>query len=97
MTDKYTILPTPPERRLTEVSRSYSYKLNLGNYQSADFFCAQKITCYEDEAEEASQRVYDFCRRQVMLAVRQEQARIDEIRAVDEKRAEVINQRRTVR
>jgi hypothetical protein len=54
---------------MVEITRSFSYKLNLGNYQSADFFCCQKKECPEDKAEETSEALYQFCRREVMRAV----------------------------
>lgn len=60
-----------PKERLVEIVRSFSYKLNVGNYESRDFFCSQKIECPESEAEEASKRLYEFCRKEVMLSVSQ--------------------------
>jgi hypothetical protein len=61
---------------LTEIARSFSYKLNVGNYESRDFFCSQKSECTFDDAEAVSKALHDFCRKQVMAAVReyQEQA-----------------------
>ena len=57
------------ENKLIEVVRSYSFKLNAGNYESRDFFCSQKAECYEDEAIEASERLHAFCENEVMKAV----------------------------
>lgn len=51
--------------KLVEIARSFAYKLNIGNYQSADFFCSQKIECPESEAEETSKRLYHFCKTMV--------------------------------
>lgn len=56
---------------LVEITRSFTFKLNCGNYQSADFFCSQKVECTPELAAETSQRVYDFCRAEVMKAVRE--------------------------
>jgi hypothetical protein len=53
-----------------EVARSFSYKLNCGNYESRDFFCSQKAECPADEAEAVSQRLHEFCKSQVMQALR---------------------------
>ena len=61
--------PTPV---LVEIARSYSFKLNVGNYESRDFFCSQKAECRPEEAEAVSERLYEFCRRQVLRAVEQE-------------------------
>jgi len=55
---------------LTEITRSFSFKLNIGNYQSVDFFCCQKSECAFEDAEAVSKTLHDFCRRQVMEAVR---------------------------
>lgn len=55
--------------QIVEIARSFSFKLNLGNYQSADFFMSQKSECRQDEAEEVSERLYQFCKAQVLKAV----------------------------
>ena len=55
-----------------EIARSFSYKLSgppLPDYQSRDFFCSQKVECDFAEAEEVSERVYQFCKSQVLKAV----------------------------
>lgn len=56
-----------------EITRSFSYKLNVGNYESRDFFACQKAECALDEAEEISERLHAFCKAQVMRAVREYQ------------------------
>jgi hypothetical protein len=57
------------EIKLVEVARSFSYKLNVGNFESRDFFCSQKAECEEDKAEETSEALHSFCKEQVMKAV----------------------------
>lgn len=57
----------PP--KIIEIARSFAFKLNVGNYESRDFFCSQKSECIESEAEATSRRLFDFCRRQVMQDV----------------------------
>lgn len=52
-----------------EIVRSFSYKLNVGNFESRDFFASQKAECDAEDAEEISERVYQFCKAQVMRAV----------------------------
>ena len=61
------------EKLLVEVARSFSFKLNIGNYQSVDFFCSQKAECPEDEAAAKSEALYDFCRSEVMKSVKKYQ------------------------
>src|SRR3990167_8812207 len=48
-----------------EIARSFSLKKNLGNYESADFFCSEKRECLPEEAAEVSEKVFNFCREQV--------------------------------
>ncbi len=59
-----------------EISRSFSYKLNVGNYESRDFFCAQKAECAADDAIEVSAALYHFCRSQVLQAVKEYRAEL---------------------
>ncbi len=56
---------------LTEIARSFSYKLNVGNYESRDFFCSQKSECTFEDAEAVSKALHAFCKKQVMEAVRE--------------------------
>jgi len=69
MQDNVIIIGQPRTPRTVEITRSFSYKLNVGNYESRDFFCSQKGQCLEDEAEDLSERLYYFCRAQVLRAV----------------------------
>ena len=62
------------ENSRVEIARSFSFKLNVGNYESRDFFCSQKAECFPSEAEATSERIYQFCRMQVMKAVREYEA-----------------------
>lgn len=57
--------------RHVEIVRSVSFKLNLGNYQSMDFFCSQKAQCQPDEADSTSADLYEWCYEQVMESVKQ--------------------------
>lgn len=61
----------PHPRAMVEVVRSFAYKLNAGNYESRDFFCSQRAECRLEDAEEVSDRLYQFCKSQVMQAIRQ--------------------------
>lgn len=57
------------KEKLVEITRSFSYKLNLGNYQTADFFCSEKGEVPEGEKVEASEKLYKFCEDEVMKSV----------------------------
>lgn len=52
-----------------EIARSFSYKLNVGNYESRDFFCSQKAECPIDDAERVSDALHAFCKTQVLKAL----------------------------
>ena len=52
-----------------EIARSFSYKLNIGNYQSADFFCSAKKEVEEKDAEKESDALYTFCKAQVVKSL----------------------------
>lgn len=54
---------------MIEIARSFSFKLNCGNYESRDFFCSQKSECKPEDAERVSEALHAFCKQQVMLAV----------------------------
>lgn len=69
MPDSYLVISKHHENHKVEIARSFSYKLNVGNYESRDFFCSQKAECLDSEAEDLSERLYIFCRTQVLRAV----------------------------
>ena len=48
------LIGTAKSGRRVEIARSFSYKLNVGNYESRDFFCSQKSECAIEESEEVS-------------------------------------------
>ena len=55
--------------KLVEVARSFSYKLNVGNFESRDFFCSQKAECPEKDVEKVSEALHDFCKKEVIRDV----------------------------
>ena len=59
-----------PEQRI-EIVRSFSFKLNLGDYQSADFFCSRKEQCNAENVDEISTSIYEWCYDEVMAAVKE--------------------------
>ena len=58
-----------PKVKDVEIARSFSFKLNVGNYQSADFFASQKAQCRPEDAEKTSEALYTFCKSEVAKAV----------------------------
>ncbi len=63
-----------PLARQVEIVRSVNFKLNLGNYQSMDFFCSQKAACDPEDADTTSADLYEWCYEQVMESVREVKA-----------------------
>ena len=59
-----------PEAGLVQVTRSFSYKLNLGNYENVDFFCSQTVECSPQLAEGVSADVHDFCVQEVSKSIK---------------------------
>ena len=55
--------------KLVEVARSFSRKINLGNYETADFFCSQKAEATEKDAKKVSKKLAKFCEEEVMKSV----------------------------
>lgn len=56
-----------------EVVRSVSFKLNLGNYQSMDFFCSQKAECGADEVDAVAVDLSEWCYDKVMESAKEVQ------------------------
>ena len=54
-----------------EISRSFSYKKNVGNYESRDFFAAQRAECAAEDADAIGEALHAYCKRIVMQAVRE--------------------------
>ena len=50
--------------QLIEIARSFSRKINLGNYEVADFFTSAKMEVPEKEADATSQELFNFCRKE---------------------------------
>jgi hypothetical protein len=65
--------------QLVEIARSFSFKLNVGNYESRDFFCSQKAECPAKDAEKVSEALYRFCKQEVLKSVNQ-------FKAIDKKK-----------
>lgn len=64
------LLPRPVKiSGRVSIARSFTYKHNAGNYESRDFFCSQSAECDAEDAAAVSAKLYEFCKRQVMIAV----------------------------
>ena len=64
-----------PMKRDVSITRSFAFKLNLGNYESADFFCSQTVECEPESAAEASAMAHEFCTEEVGKAIADFKAR----------------------
>lgn len=60
-----------PSVPLIGITRSFSFKLNLGNYESADFFCSQRAECDPAMADEVSRDLDQFCQDEVAEAIKE--------------------------
>ena len=69
MQDSYLLKAPARITGKTEIQRSFEYLLNVGNYESRRFFCSQKAECRPEDAEAVSEKLYQFCKSQVMKAV----------------------------
>jgi hypothetical protein len=79
--------PAQPSLPRVEVVRSFTYKLNVGNYESRDFFASQKITCEAAQADAASAMLAEWCEEQVLAQVKDYLRRRDEQAARNRKGA----------
>ena len=79
----------PEPRKMVEVTRSFSFKLHLGNYESADFFCSQKAQCSPEQVDEVSRDLYEFCIDQVQQAIKDFKARRAKARQGRDKKVKV--------
>ena len=60
----------PTAAVMIEVCRSFSFrKLNLGNYESADFFASRKMQCEQEAAPFVSQQIFEECVEDIREAV----------------------------
>jgi hypothetical protein len=77
-----------------EIARSFSFKLNMGNYESRDFFCSQKAECRMDEADRVAEQLHAFCKSQVLKSVNDYKAECEALAraerlSVNERKAEM--------
>lgn len=48
-----------------KITRSFSAKVNLGNYENVDISCSAEAIVLKEEMDAASDELYSFCRDQV--------------------------------
>lgn len=77
-------------QNIVSITRSFAYKLNLGNYQTADFYCEQKAEVPENEAERKSEELYCFCRKEVEKSIKK-YLEVNAKEVWDEKKQELYN------
>ena len=59
----------PKKEELIEIARSYSQKLNTGNYTTSDFFCSAKEEVPKSQAVKTSKRLFQFCKSEVEKSI----------------------------
>jgi hypothetical protein len=52
-----------------KITRSFSAKVNLGNYENVDISCSAQAVVPAEEMDAHSHGLYDFCRDQVRSEV----------------------------
>ena len=62
-----------------EISRSYSEKVNMGNYQTFDSFCSAKCEVDEKEADQKSKELYEFCKEQVKKEIKEYREEVEKL------------------
>ncbi len=78
--------PEEDKTPMVKIVRGFKFKLNLGNYQNADFEISMEQACARDEADQVSTDMYDWCYDQVMASVKDVQAKQAKKQAVMEQR-----------
>ena len=48
-----------------KITRSFSAKVNLGNYENVDISCSAQAVVLAEEIHAQSDQLYNFCRNQV--------------------------------
>ncbi|HDY66235.1 MAG TPA: hypothetical protein ENH85_00435 [Candidatus Scalindua sp.] len=52
-----------------EITRSYSQKVKIGDYLTADYFCSAKSEVAEEKAGEKSKELDELCRNEVRKSI----------------------------
>jgi hypothetical protein len=54
---------------MIKITRSFSRKLNLGNFQTADFYCSRELEVENKDATQTSKNLHDLCELDVMDSI----------------------------
>ncbi len=69
--------PNEAPSDIIEIARSFSAKLNIGNYESRDFFCSRKEECFRKDAAETSKRAFQFAKAEALRDMAEYKAKRD--------------------
>lgn len=64
-----------------EVTRSFSLKISLGNYEMAEFFACQNAYCLPKDVEKVSETLHFFVKSEVIKSVNQFKAGLNQPKA----------------
>ena len=54
---------------MTKITRTFTYKLALPNYENRDFSMSQEVECEPEDAERVSEQTYEFVKNEVLKSV----------------------------
>jgi len=54
---------------MIKITRSFSRKVNLGNFQTADFYCSRELEVEQKDATQTSKNLHDLCELDVMDSI----------------------------
>ena len=81
------------EQKTTEITRSASRKLNLGNYETKDFFASRKAECLEKDAERVSEELHQFCEGEIAKSIAEYEAETRIEKQKKDKKIDLLIQR----
>ena len=60
---------TNKDQKIIEITRSFSWTVQIEQFSPRQFFCSQKRECFEKDAEEVSKAIHTWCKEQVIRDV----------------------------
>ena len=64
------------------IVRSFSRKINLGNFENCDFGCSMEDECEVDELEARSRLLHDYCKRDVEESIEEYKQELEDKKEV---------------
>lgn len=64
-------MPTKSTKSMVEIGRSFSRKVNIGNYQTLDFYASAKAEAPIEEMDSTSELLFSFCKKEVEHSIEQ--------------------------